>query len=404
LNGDRWSDVFRHQPATGQWIQAIGQGGGGFLNVAGQWASGWEPHPLDLDGDDTVDLLLFNAHVVHGSSSNYSTDRPRRAFSSRWCDDTVLFEARHATMPLLWDHGLSTGDRVGGSLFPQVLPELLHASLWAQPIREPSTTPTIGFLGQASDAANLALIEDALVNVSTRLGSRVRFVFIGCVTPTLAALPGVRVLPEPLDYPARARVMHEAGLDIALAPLRDTAFNRCKGRLRWLEYSAAGAAGIYSDLPGIRESVSPGRTGLLVGSAPEAWASALEQLALDDPGRDAGLHDQDHLDLAHVDFVRLEGALGRQPAHEMGGRLLLVHGLRQQIEKRLAVDGQMGQDMRIIRRQGGDVIVEALGGDAHQRQIEAVGAADQHDRDAPGIAQDLIDRAAAGDRLVQVAQ
>jgi len=163
----------------------------------------------------------------------------------------------------------------------QVLPELLHASLWAQPIREPSTTPTIGFLGQASDVANLALIEDALVDVSTRLGSRVRFVFIGCVTPTLAALPGVRVLPEPLDYPARARVMHEAGLDIALAPLRDTAFNRCKGRLRWLEYSAAGAAGIYSDLPGIRESVSPGRTGLLVGSAPEAWASALEQLALD---------------------------------------------------------------------------------------------------------------------------
>jgi ectoine hydroxylase-related dioxygenase (phytanoyl-CoA dioxygenase family) len=69
------------------------------------------------------DMLLFNAHVVHGSSANYSTDRPRRAFSSRWCDDSVVFEARHATMPLLWDHGLSDGDRVAGSLFPQVLPE-----------------------------------------------------------------------------------------------------------------------------------------------------------------------------------------------------------------------------------------------------------------------------------------
>ena len=69
------------------------------------------------------DILLFNAHVVHGSSANYSTDRPRRAFSSRWCDDSVIFQARHATMPLLWDHGLSNGDRIGGSLFPQVLPE-----------------------------------------------------------------------------------------------------------------------------------------------------------------------------------------------------------------------------------------------------------------------------------------
>ena len=69
------------------------------------------------------DLLLFNAHVVHGSSANYSIDRRRRAFSSRWCDDSVIFEARHATMPLLWDHGLSNGDRLAGSLFPQVLPE-----------------------------------------------------------------------------------------------------------------------------------------------------------------------------------------------------------------------------------------------------------------------------------------
>ena len=163
----------------------------------------------------------------------------------------------------------------------QVLPELLHASLWAQPIREPSVTPTIGFLGQASDIANLALIEDALVDVCARRGNRVRFVFIGCVTPALAALPGVRILPEPLDYPARARVMREAGLDIALVPLRDTAFNRCKGRLRWLEHSAAGAVGIYSDLPGIRESVSPGKTGLLVGSSPEAWTSAIEELVLD---------------------------------------------------------------------------------------------------------------------------
>jgi ectoine hydroxylase-related dioxygenase (phytanoyl-CoA dioxygenase family) len=69
------------------------------------------------------DLLLFNAHVVHGSSSNYSTETARRALSSRWCDDSVLFEKRHATMPLLWDHGLKTGEHIGGSLFPQVLPE-----------------------------------------------------------------------------------------------------------------------------------------------------------------------------------------------------------------------------------------------------------------------------------------
>jgi len=69
------------------------------------------------------DLLLFNAQIVHGSSSNYSTDRPRRALSSRWCDDSVTFDDRTATMPLMWDHGLHQGDKISGSLFPQILPQ-----------------------------------------------------------------------------------------------------------------------------------------------------------------------------------------------------------------------------------------------------------------------------------------
>lgn len=71
------------------------------------------------------DLLLFNARIVHGSSSNYSTERPRRAFASRWCDDTVTFDDRTATMPLMWDHGLQDGDKVSGSLFPQILPQTI---------------------------------------------------------------------------------------------------------------------------------------------------------------------------------------------------------------------------------------------------------------------------------------
>lgn len=94
--------------------------------------SSFEDAP-DIDGErdkyelfcpdlEPGDCLIFDAHVVHGSSSNYSTDRPRRAFSSRWCTDEVPFEARHATMPLLWEHGLENGQRLAGPLFPQVLP------------------------------------------------------------------------------------------------------------------------------------------------------------------------------------------------------------------------------------------------------------------------------------------
>jgi len=82
-----------------------------------------EEHDFFCPDMEPGDVLIFDARVVHGSSSNHSTDRPRRALASRWCDDSVVFEARHATMPLLWSHGLSNGDRLSGPLFPRVLPQ-----------------------------------------------------------------------------------------------------------------------------------------------------------------------------------------------------------------------------------------------------------------------------------------
>lgn len=71
---------------------------------------------------DPGDCLIFDAHVVHGSSANATIHAPRRAFSTRWAGDGVRYDPRHATMPLLWDHGLEAGDVLAGPLFPQVLP------------------------------------------------------------------------------------------------------------------------------------------------------------------------------------------------------------------------------------------------------------------------------------------
>jgi ectoine hydroxylase-related dioxygenase (phytanoyl-CoA dioxygenase family) len=90
-----------------------------------------EAHRADYDlfcpDMEPGDCLIFNAHVLHGSSSNYSTETPRRAFATRWAGEGVIFDPRGATMPLLWDHGLEAGEEIGGSLFPQVLPEPIEA-------------------------------------------------------------------------------------------------------------------------------------------------------------------------------------------------------------------------------------------------------------------------------------
>lgn len=162
-----------------------------------------------------------------------------------------------------------------------VVPHSLNESLWLRPVQEPVGPVVVGFLGCPSDVGNLALIEDSLLTAYDRLRDQIRLVFIGCVTPKLAAIPGMQVLPEPMDYPARAGALREAGIDLALAPLRDTAMNRCRGGLSWLEYSACGSAGIYSDLAGIRESVTDGRTGLLAGSSSVEWSRAIETLVRD---------------------------------------------------------------------------------------------------------------------------
>ena len=80
---------------------------------------GWDLEPGDV--------LLFDSVVLHGSKGNYSTDRPRRALVSRWCGEDVRFFDREPAMPLMWEHGLSPGDPLSGSLFPRILPDRIEA-------------------------------------------------------------------------------------------------------------------------------------------------------------------------------------------------------------------------------------------------------------------------------------
>jgi ectoine hydroxylase-related dioxygenase (phytanoyl-CoA dioxygenase family) len=75
------------------------------------------------------DSLIFNAHIVHGSSSNLSLDKPRRAFTSRWCDDQTVFEDRIKTKPITASHNLKNGDFLSGPLFPQVRPNVIESEL-----------------------------------------------------------------------------------------------------------------------------------------------------------------------------------------------------------------------------------------------------------------------------------
>ncbi|HEY2899696.1 MAG TPA: tetratricopeptide repeat protein [Polyangia bacterium] len=68
-------------------------------------------------------------------------------------------------------------------------------------------------------------------------------------------------------------------LDVGLAPLLPTAFNRCRSDVKYLEYAAHGVLAIAADLEPYRQTVTPGDDGLLFGDLPQLeaaldWAAA----------------------------------------------------------------------------------------------------------------------------------
>ena len=127
----------------------------------------------------------------------------------------------------------------------------LPPALWSNLIslRGQGSKPRVGWIGGASHTGDLELIFD----VVRALAERVEWVFMGMCPAKLRPYiheyhPGV----EFLEYPVR---MASLNLDLALAPVEDNLFNRCKSHLRLLEYGACGFPVICSDVACYRNTM-----------------------------------------------------------------------------------------------------------------------------------------------------
>jgi tetratricopeptide (TPR) repeat protein len=105
------------------------------------------------------------------------------------------------------------------------------------------------------------------------------------------------------------------GVDIGLAPLLPTDFNRGRSDVKYLEYASAGAAGVYADVEPYRKSVAPEETGLLYRTA-EELRPQLDRLA-----EDRGLRER--IRRQAYDRVSRE----RKLADHIGERLSFYRGL-----------------------------------------------------------------------------
>jgi GT2 family glycosyltransferase len=147
------------------------------------------------------------------------------------------------------------------------------------PVRRPRLRPTIGYMASSSHAADLDLVMPGLIRLMTE-NEHLALEFFGTlpVPEALTSRFGSRVAHYSAmgDYAAFLEKLTQLGWWAGLAPLEDTAFNRCKTEIKWLEYSFAGLPTVASNMEVYRRSCSSGG-GLLVPDD-SCWAATISRL------------------------------------------------------------------------------------------------------------------------------
>jgi glycosyltransferase involved in cell wall biosynthesis len=144
----------------------------------------------------------------------------------------------------------------------------------------------VGYAGTERGDAFVPVVE-AIRYLTERWPGRFQFEFIGHAPDGLDGLPGICTFEPIADYGTFLRFKQQRGWALALAPLTDDEFSRCKTNNKHREYGALGIPGIYSDVTPYRESVTHGIDGLLVENESRAWADAILDLASNDELRRA---------------------------------------------------------------------------------------------------------------------
>jgi glycosyltransferase involved in cell wall biosynthesis len=98
-----------------------------------------------------------------------------------------------------------------------------------------------------------------------------------------------------------------AGIDIGIAPLQDTGFNRSRSDVKFLEFALHGAVPVVQDLAPYRATVRDSKTGVLFGD-PDSLIAALDHLAAS-PETRAAIADNAG---AYVERERNQAAAGAQ--------------------------------------------------------------------------------------------
>lgn len=132
--------------------------------------------------------------------------------------------------------------------------------------------------GTPTHQGDWSIIEEPLAEILNIHKEGVNVIFFGELPEKFAGHPSVQLINFQPDYKSYASRLRGLNIHAALVPLEDTEFNRCKSDIKWLEYSAAGIAGLFSNITPYSSSIRNGETGLLVNNTADAWFHGIERL------------------------------------------------------------------------------------------------------------------------------
>lgn len=159
-------------------------------------------------------------------------------------------------------------------VIPNALPEWIwNAGMPAK--RQRSGKPRIGWAGATQHGGDLAFLNE-VVRATEHAAD---WVFLGmCPETLLHSVHDTRPMVPFEKYPGTLAALN---IDLAIAPLADNAFNRCKSQLKILEYGILGIPSIAADLDPYRQAPVPRAR----SDDPAEWIARIEELLADEARR-----------------------------------------------------------------------------------------------------------------------
>jgi len=153
--------------------------------------------------------------------------------------------------------------------------------------RRPGGPVVIFYHGQITHLQECLWLRDVIRKVQARVPNSIaEIVGRRQVRQAFLDIPRCRVL-HPMSWTSYRTYVDTARGDIGLAPLLDTAFNRSRSYVKYLEIVRHGGVGVFADRPPYAGVVRHGENGLLLPTDKDRWVEGIVGLATDDAAREA---------------------------------------------------------------------------------------------------------------------